>query len=107
MDPETAERIEDLREIVADEPDALGHFMLARELTKVDQFDEAVKHSKAALALDPDYTAAYRCLGRALTSLGFTSHARSTFEQGLEVAAKMGDLQTAKEMEVFLKRLDG
>jgi len=105
MDPLIAARIEGLREILEDEPDALGHFMLAQELSKVDEHQEAAEHFRAVLALDADYSAAYRGLGQTLTALGDAAAAEATYLRGLESAEKMGDLQTAKEMEVFLKRL--
>lgn len=105
MDPAIAARIEGLREILEDDPDALGHFMLAQELAKVNQHEEAAEHFRAAIELDEGYTAAYRGLGRALTALGRPEEAAARFEQGLVVAEQKGDLQTAKEMEVFLKRL--
>ena len=105
MDPAIAARIEGLREIIEDEPDALGHYMLAQELSKVDEHTEAAEHFRAVLALDGDYTAAYRGLGRSLMALGDRAGAEATWVRGLESAEKMGDLQTAKEMEVFLKRL--
>jgi hypothetical protein len=32
--------------------------------------------------------------------------ARAAYQQGLEVATRTGDLQTRKEIEVFLRRLE-
>jgi len=55
--------------------------------------------------LKPDYTAAYRGLGRALERAGRPDEARAAYGQGLEVAQRTGDLQTKKEIEVFLRRL--
>ena len=56
------------------------------------------------LDLDPHYTAAYRGLGRQLLEQGDTAGAIEVFERGLAVAEQTGDLQTAKEMEVFMRR---
>ena len=98
------ERIEGLEELLEEEPDALTHFMLATELLKVDRGDEATRHYAAVLELDPAYTAAYRGLGRQLMAQGDTARAIEVFEKGLAVAEQTGDLQTAKEMEVFLRR---
>lgn len=98
------ERIEGLAELLEEEPDALTHFMLATELLKVDRGPDAAKNFAAALALDPQYTAAYRGLGRELLAQGDTVQAVDIFTQGLAVAEQTGDLQTAKEMEVFLRR---
>ena len=94
-----------IRDSLEDDPDALGHFMLAQELSKVGEHAEAAENFRAVLALDGDYSAAYRGLGRALTALGRAGEAEAVYLRGLESAEKMGDLQTAREMEVFLKRL--
>jgi uncharacterized protein HemY len=106
MDAAIRARIEGLREIIEDEPDdELGHFMLAQELSRVGEHAEAAAHFRAAIALKADYTAAFRGLGKALTALGRPEEAREIYHQGLVVAEQNGDLQTAREMEVFLKRL--
>ena len=56
--------------------------------------------------MKPDYSAAHRGLGRALERTGQTAEAIIAYKQGLEVATKNGDLQTVKEIEVFLRRLE-
>jgi hypothetical protein len=38
--------------------------------------------------------------------MGRIDEARAAYRRGLEVAATTGDLQTKKEIEVFLRRLD-
>ena len=42
---------------------------------------------------------------RALERAGRPDEARAAYEKGLEAAARNGDLQTKKEIEVFLRRL--
>ena len=99
-------RVEGLLEMIEEEPDdALGHFMVAVELGKLSRHDEAETHYRAVLGLDDEYTAAWRGLGRCLVTLGRSEEAIPVFRRGLEVADKKGDLQTAKEMEVFLARI--
>ena len=44
--------------------------------------------------------------GKALTEAGDATQAMQTYRQGIEVAEKKGDKQAAKEMAVFLKRLE-
>jgi hypothetical protein len=58
-----------------------------------------------AVRLKPDYSAAHRGLGRALERAGRTAEAAAAYATGLEVAARTGDLQTKKGIEVFLRRL--
>ena len=65
----------------------------------------AVEHLHRAVALDPEYSAAWKLLGRALVANGAGVAARAAFEQGIEVAKRRGDVQAAKEMHVFLRRL--
>ncbi len=99
------ERIEGLEEIVADDPeDHTARFMLATELAKAGRPGEAIPHFRAVVEADPEYTAAYRGLGRALVSEGDTDAAREVFERGVVVADRTGDYQSGKEMEVFLRR---
>jgi len=99
-------RIEGLLEMIEEEPDdELGHFMVAVELGKVGRHAEAERHYREVLRLEPEYTAAWRGLGRCLVTLGRAQEAIPVFQRGLEVAARTGDLQTAKEMEVFLGRI--
>jgi Tfp pilus assembly protein PilF len=65
----------------------------------------AVRHAEAAVHLDPEYSAAWKALGRALTAAGRTAEARAAYERGADVAERRGDRQAAKEMRVFGKRL--
>ena len=65
----------------------------------------AVAHLRAALEHDADYSAAWRALGKALAELGETAEAMEVYTRGIEVAQARGDQQAAKEMQVFLKRL--
>lgn len=65
----------------------------------------AVEHLRAALRHDQRYSAAWKALGKALANAGQTSEAAAVYEQGIGIAEAKGDLQAAKEMKVFLKRL--
>ena len=105
-DPALLARIEGLQELLEEEPDALTHFMLATELLKAGRAGDAIAHYRSVLALDPEYSAAYRGLGRELLNQGDTAGAVAIFQEGLAVAERTGDLQTAKEMEVFLRRAE-
>jgi len=65
----------------------------------------AVRHAEAAVQLDPQYSAAWKALGRALTAAGRGADALEVYERGTEVAERRGDQQAAKEMRVFSARL--
>jgi Tfp pilus assembly protein PilF len=101
-----SERIHDLLELVAEEPDdAMLRLMLAKEYLTADDAAAALPHLERAVTLDPGYSAAYRELGVVLDKLGRTADAAEVFTRGIAVADAAGDLQTAKEMTVFLQRL--
>jgi len=65
----------------------------------------ALAHARAAVAQDPELSAAWKLLGRAAISAGEPETARAAWTHGLAVARQRGDLQAVREMEVFLRRL--
>lgn len=85
---------------------ALLRFSLGNEFLAANDPAEAVKHLQQAVKLDPRYSAAWKLLGKAMTDAGDESGARQAYANGIDVANKAGDRQAAKEMTVFLKRLD-
>ena len=84
---------------------ALLRFGLANEYLKLGQFEQAIGHLRKALAHDPKYSAAWKRLGKALADTGRTDEAIAAYESGVRAAEEKGDIQAAKEMRVFLKRL--
>lgn len=80
-------------------------FGLGNALFKSGQAEEAIAHLKVALEFDPNYSAAWKVLGKALAEMGDKKQAIKVYEQGLLVAEKKGDKQAVKEIGVFLKRL--
>lgn len=68
--------------------------------------EQAVMHFKRAVALDAEYSAAWKLLGKALVASGDDEQAKAAYTAGIAVAEKRGDIQAAKEMRVFLKRLE-
>ena len=80
-------------------------FALADHYLKNGEAERAVGHAKVAVTLDQHYSAAWRLLGQAQVAAGLPEEAAATFERGITVAEQKGDLQVAKEMRVFLRRL--
>ena len=80
-------------------------YSLGNELFKEGRYGEARDHLRRAVANKPDYSVAYRMLGRANYELDENDEARNIFEKGKEVARENGDHQTVKEIDVFLRRL--
>ena len=92
--------------LAAGKDSALLRFGLSNAYLEAGDAGMAAGHAQRALALDPDYSAAWKVLGRALTELGRFSEALSAYRQGIEVAQRKGDLQAVKEMQVFARRLE-
>ncbi|MFQ5754471.1 MAG: tetratricopeptide repeat protein [Acidiferrobacterales bacterium] len=84
---------------------ALVRYGLGNEFLKLKELDKAVLHLRKAVEFDPDYSAAWKLLGKALAAGGDTVEAVAAYEVGIRVAEGQGDVQAAKEMRVFLKRL--
>jgi predicted Zn-dependent protease len=80
-------------------------YSLGNELFKEGRYGEARDHLQHAVENKPDYSVAYRMLGRAHYELQEDTEARNTFLKGKEVAQENGDLQTVREIDVFLRRL--
>lgn len=100
--------VENLEALLAKGTDnALLRFGLANEYLKLGQLEQAIGHLRKAVAHDPKYSAAWKRLGKALTDAGHNAEAIRAYEDGIRVAEEKGDVQAAKEMRVFLKRLQG
>jgi cytochrome c-type biogenesis protein CcmH/NrfG len=61
---------------------------------------------RRAVELDPDYTAAWKLLGRALLESGDAEGAIAAYRGGIAVAQRKGDKQAGREMEVFARRIE-
>jgi len=102
-----ADRIQefkDVAELMPDDP--VVRFGLAGAYLDAGLVEEAATEYREAVRLKPDYSAAHRGLGRALERAGRIAEAQVAYRHGLAVAAAAGDLQTRKEIEVFLRRLE-
>jgi uncharacterized protein HemY len=81
-------------------------YSLGNELFKEEKYGEARDLLRRAIENKPDYSVAYRMLGRAHYELREDTEAKNVFLEGKEVARQNGDLQTVKELNVFLRRLE-
>jgi predicted Zn-dependent protease len=86
--------------------DALLRFSLGNACLKEGDATAAAEHFSRAVAHDPAYSAAWKLLGRALADEGDRDGAAAAWQSGIEAAEARGDVQAAKEMRVFLKRLE-
>jgi predicted Zn-dependent protease len=84
---------------------ALVRYSLGNEYLKLGQPDKAIGHLQIAVTHDPKYSAAWKLLGKALADSGRRNDAIKAYEEGIRAAQEKGDIQAAKEMTVFLERL--
>ena len=89
----------------AGQDNALLRFTLGSALFKQGDAAQAVTQLRAAVGHDPNYSAAWKIYGKALQAIGELEDARLAFESGISAAERHGDVQAAKEMKVFLKRV--
>jgi Tfp pilus assembly protein PilF len=99
-------RIESLEKMLNGPRDgALLRFSLGNEYLKADAPAKAAQCFQEAVDRDPHYSAAWKALGKALAESGDHPNALTAYEQGIAVAEARGDIQAAKEMTVFAKRV--
>jgi Tfp pilus assembly protein PilF len=84
---------------------ALLRYSLGGEYLKAEDLEQALLHLAEAVRLDPGYSAAWKLYGKTLSALGRHADAIEAFDRGIEVAESKGDVQAAKEMRVFRKRV--
>ncbi len=84
---------------------ALLRYSLASALVNESRPADAIEHLQAALQFDPDYSAAWKLLGKCFAETVDYTNAKATYEKGIAVADAKGDKQAAKEMAVFLRKV--
>ena len=104
MGNDPLERFEAL--LASGKDSALLRFSLGMSYLKAGENSRAVEHLRSAVAQDAGYSAAWKLLGKALAESGDSPAAMDAYRKGIEAAEKKGDKQAAKEMTVFLRRLE-
>ena len=101
------QRIEALRAQVNGPRDgALLRYSLGTALLDAGDTTEAITQLRAALDFDEGYSAAWKQLGQACLRAGDAHATADAWRRGIAAAEARGDVQAAKEMRVFLKRLE-
>ena len=83
----------------------LLRYALGRECLKQGDLLAAIDHLRQAVEQNPCYSAAWKALGEAYGEAGSPARAIEVYERGIAAAREAGDMQAAREMAVFLKRL--
>ncbi|MGV3683503.1 MAG: tetratricopeptide repeat protein [Acidovorax sp.] len=84
---------------------AMLRFTLGSHCLKMNDAGTAITHLQRCLQWSPDYSAAWKLLGKAHALAGHPEAAQHAWTQGMAVAERKGDHQARKEMQVFLRRL--
>ena len=104
---DSASVVQNLEKLLSQGKDsALLRFSLGAEYLKLKQNWVAVYQLRRALEMDPNYSAAWKLLGKALTDAGVLRDALDAYRRGVAIAEQRGDKQAAKEMAVFAQRLE-
>ena len=85
---------------------ALLRFGLGKAHLDAGNAAQAAEHLQRCIAFDPNYSAAWKLLGKALQAGGDENGARQAWLKGIAAAQAKGDKQAEKEMSVFLRKLD-
>src|SRR5260370_17160961 len=80
---------------------ALLRFSLGAEYLKLKETWVAVYQLRRALEMDPNYSAAWKLLGKALTDAGVLREALDAYRRGIEVADRRADNHTARQLPAF------
>ena len=99
-------RMEMFREVLEFDPDDLvALFGLGKAFAEEDQPADAVEPLSRAVTVKPDYAAAWLELGRCQEKVGQTEAAQTSYESGIAVAARRGELMPMRAMERRLAAL--
>ncbi len=99
--------IENFEKLLASGTDnAMLRFSLGSAYYQAGELERATAHLEQAVNQNPAYSAAWKMYGKALAEAGRTLEAMEAFAKGIECADEKGDVQAAKEMRVFLRRLE-
>ena len=85
---------------------ALLRYSLGMAALKHERAVVAIEHLARAVEFDAGYSAAWKAYGKALAMDGRDVDAMDAYRAGIEAAQNNGDVQAAKEMGVFLRRLE-
>lgn len=92
-------RLDHLKGLLREDPkDEFVLYALAQEHTKLEQLDEALACYKELQAVNSDYVGMYYHLAALYIELEQDEDAKGAFEQGIEVAKRLGDQHALGEL---------
>jgi len=101
------ERIQKLQEMLTKDPnDSFIRYALALEHVGFNNPSEAVSILKELVSIDAKYIPAFHQLGILLAKMNHTQDAKKAYQQGIDVAASLGETKEEKEMREELEELE-
>lgn len=94
---------EEVLEIDPDDP--VATFGIGKAYVQLNRYEDAVPHLQHATEVQKDYSAAYLDLGKCYEFLDRPERAVETYQAGITIASRKGDLMPMREMERRLKSL--
>ena len=85
---------------------ALLRYALGNALHDAGELVAGIDELRHAIVFDPQYSAAWKALGKVCLAAGQRDEAGAAWRQGIVAARTRGDRQAEKEMQVFLRRLE-
>ena len=85
---------------------AMLRFGIANEYARLPDWPQAATYARQAVTLQHDFSAAWKLLGKALLQAGQPQDALAAYHEGIAIADGKGDIQAAKEMKVFARRIE-
>jgi cytochrome c-type biogenesis protein CcmH/NrfG len=99
-------RTEMLKSLLAQDPkNTFARYGLAMEYANTGQSAEAVAEYRLLMENNPDYAAAYFHCGQTLERMGQLDEAKATYQLGIDVTTRIGDLHTRSELQGALDLL--
>src|SRR5277367_791431 len=100
------ERMEMFKQVLEiDADDLLANYGMGSCLVVLGEFHQALPFLQKAIEIKSSYTVAYVSLGQAYEGLRNIPEAMKVYEQGIEVAAKRGDMTPLSQMQQRLTAL--
>jgi tetratricopeptide (TPR) repeat protein len=69
------------------------------------ELKKSIDFLNKVLELNPKYSVAYLTLGKALRDVSKKDEAKKVFEKGIDIAASLGEMKPANEMQALLNKL--
>jgi Tfp pilus assembly protein PilF len=89
-----------------DPKDSFVIYGIALEYMSLNNYTKAEEFFNNLLTNDPDYVAGYMQYAQMKTNINEINKSKELYKKGIQVAKKVGDNRSAKEMEEFLDELE-